>query len=141
MTGLLFWILAGIMAALVSVFTVRGLAGRQRMIFAILFPLMSLGVYFMLGNPAVPSAPAVLRPKFLMAAEEARLLAAKPMQTLAKNPEDIGALIVMGDLGLRLHEKEAAGNFYKRAAAAAEKAQDPRLPLIRAKLKKSGTDS
>src|SRR5262245_31932229 len=112
------WILFILMGAMTAGVTLA-LGGRGKL--CVLIPCLSLALYFLLGSPDMPgqSAAASARPDML--------LAERPLATLRQNPGDIGALLVMGDLSLRLHEPKKAAASYVRAVRAARTQNDPRL--------------
>ena len=63
------------------------------------------------------------------------LLAQRPLEAVRKNPGDIGALLVLGDISVRMDKKDEAEKFYVRAVKAARAQGDPRLGFAQEKLK------
>ncbi|MEZ0261151.1 MAG: tetratricopeptide repeat protein [Alphaproteobacteria bacterium] len=93
-------------------------------------PLAALALYLALGNPDLAGRPAVLEDPLGMVEREAALMAERPLRTLLEeNPEDIGALIKLGVLYMRLNNYSEATKFYAKAVELAQQTGDANLRI------------
>lgn len=98
-------------------------------------PVLALGLYLWQGRPDLPGAPAfVTRDRAVLTArydDHMSLLAERPAEILIeKNPYDVGALMTLGHINMRLKKPDAAIVFYGRAYDAAKATGDWRTRLI-----------
>jgi cytochrome c-type biogenesis protein CcmH/NrfG len=131
------FVFASVMTALVTVYLLQPLKGRERglaMFLAAFLPLGSLVIYLILGNPDMPAHVLSGEERALRQEKNYSLLAIRPLEALIKNPRDIGALTILGDISRHLGREEEALRFYRRAAEEARTQGDPRLSLIEEKL-------
>ena len=127
----LVYIIAALMTSATVLAIAETLQARQDRwivrVLTVLLPCAALGLYLWLGNPDVPGA-------YTQRKDNTRLytmLAQKPQEDLAKNPADIGALMVLGEINLRLAKDAEAKALYTRALSLAEKTGDARVDVIR----------
>lgn len=93
-------------------------------------PLLALALYLLRGAPDLPSQPMAFRDIAVRADRSVAMLAVRPMQILlADDGENLGALLDMGQLNLRLGKAEAAARYYEQAAIVAARQNDWRLRL------------
>lgn len=96
----------------------------------IALPLLALALYLLRGAPDLPAQPMAFRDIALRADRSVAMLAVRPMQILlADDGENLGALMDMGQLNLRLGKADAAARYYQQAAVVAAKQNDWRLRL------------
>ena len=131
------WALYFFMAVLVAGVTfklvhplVRG--GKREKAAAVIMiammPVLSIAAYLFLGRPDVPAHFAVYRDLAELDMRHAALLAEKPYSVLLnENPEDIGALVSLANINLRLGKPEEAAQFFARAVEVARKTDDTLL--------------
>lgn len=136
----IFFLAAGTMTALVTATLIHPLmlSGQNKRIgraVLIFLPCMALATYLPFGQPEWlgESVPVAHTPVDLARARNA-MLAQKPLETLRRNPQDVGSLIILGDLSVRLGRHAQAEKLYARAEAAMDK-DDPRLIVMREKRK------
>lgn len=90
-------------------------------------PLLSLFLYLMLGSPDLPGKPAVFSNLVTLYDRNYALLAQRPMERLVtENPRDLGALMTLGQIHLRLKKYPEAVRFYETAAAVSLETNDIR---------------
>lgn len=107
-------------------------AADKRLATALSFalPAMALALYLALGNPDLQGRPAVLEDPHGMVEREAALLTERPLRTLLEeNPEDIGALVKLGGVYMRLNNYSEAAKFYAKAVELAQQAGDDNLRI------------
>ena len=98
-------------------------------------PLVSLGVYLALGSPDMKGAAVLMtRDRSVWQAvgdHHAALLAVRPMQRLVEgNPQDIGALMTLGQINHRLKKYDAAILYFRRALEVAQTEEGWQIPNI-----------
>lgn len=132
------YIVMGMLAAGVAVkisapLLAGGATAADRRLAAVLsfaLPAAALSIYLAVGNPDLPGRPAVLEDPHGMIEREAALLTERPLRTLLEeNPEDIGALIKLGGVYMRLNNYGEAAKFYARAVELAKQAGDENLRI------------
>lgn len=93
-------------------------------------PVTALALYLALGNPDLPGRPAVLEDPGGMIEREAALLSEHPLRTLLEeNPEDVGALVKLAGVYMRLNNFAEAAKFYEKAVELAKKSGDEYLRI------------
>lgn len=94
-------------------------------------PLLSLFFYLMLGSPDLPGRPAVFSNLAALWDRNYALLAQRPMERLVtKDPNDIGALMTLGQIHLQLKKYPEAVRFYETAAAVSLETNDIRHRVV-----------
>lgn len=93
-------------------------------------PAAALALYLALGSPDLPGRPAVLEDAAGMLEREAALLTERPLRTLLEeNPEDIGALVKLAGVYMRLNNFAEAEKFYAKAVELAQTSGDEYLRI------------
>lgn len=126
---------AGVAVRLVSTLMDRGrhrhgggasAADGKLAVFICLFvPLGALSLYLPLGRPDLPGAPALFAAPEESLLRQQALLKQRPFQVLlGENPDDLGALVQLAVISVRLGELDEAVKFYQRAVAVAQQTND-----------------
>lgn len=105
-------------------------AGDQRLghILAVLVPLCALGLYLPLGSPDAAGQPSVFTNLEDQILRQQSLLRRRPLQILLEqNPNDVAALVQLGNISTRLGQHREAVVFYQRAVTAAQAGNDTML--------------
>ncbi len=134
------YILMGMLAAGILVKIVHPLLGKGRhkhgealtkndrvFVYSLVaaLPVLSIGIYLMLGEPDLPGAPATLMDYQEIPMRHAALLSVKPFKILVeKDPHNVGALSSLAQANYRIKNYEQAILFFRKAADEAEVQQD-----------------
>lgn len=103
---------------------------RLATVLSIALPAATLLLYLALGNPDLHGRPAMLEDPLGMVEREAALLTERPLRTLLEdNPEDIGALIKLGGVYMRLNNYDEAAKFYAKGVELAKRTGDDNLRI------------
>lgn len=90
-------ILGAILTALVTLYLLRPLERRGRMVLAVLIPLAALGLYLWQGNPDIPSAAALFEGEGPRAEQRSLLVQELAlMEGLSQTPDDLGLMLALG---------------------------------------------
>lgn len=102
----------------------------------LLLPVLTLAFYLYLGRPDLKGTPALLDQYRELNQRHLALLAEQPARILIeKNPEDLGAVLALAEINLRLKNYPMAVKFYGLGADIAHKLQDWReRPVLTALL-------
>lgn len=117
----------------------HGLAVSDRRLAAVIIlflPVLTLAFYLYLGRPDLKGTPALLDQYRELNQRHLALLAEQPAKILIeKNPEDLGAVLALAEINLRLKNYPMAIKFYALGADIAHKLQDWReRPVLTALL-------
>lgn len=94
-------------------------------------PLLSLGIYLVLGSPELKGSPATLLQYRDLPNRHLSLLALQPFETLVKkDPHNIGALVSLARINHRLRNYADSISFYRQAVEEARLQNDISLRIL-----------
>jgi cytochrome c-type biogenesis protein CcmH len=131
------WIIAGLLSVLAAAILARavlkaeGKSGRG-LALALIFgiPALSLGLYSALGRPDLQGHARTAEELNIARVRNNALLAQRPMELLQSDPDDIGALMALGEISRRFGHESEALKFYARALDAAGAKSDSRAAAV-----------